>query len=435
MKVLIKIHYLLLFCIAFLSDPLWAQKTFVVKEVASFEINSAISPATYKYLERLKTLSPETAILIKLNTPGGLVSTTKDILTLLGAQPRPLIIWVTPEGGSATSAGAILSSAAHFLFMNEGTNIGAATPIGLGSDIKENDQRSKAINDLVAVVKSLSESRGRPQAPFIEMIEKASSFTAGEALKLKFIDGIIAHRSDIITHIQNKTIIIQGEKTHITVDPSFEWTEMKFSFADEILNVLAHPSTAYILFILGVALLYFELQAPGGYIAGSMGVICLLLAAMAFQVLPLNWVALGLLLVGIVFLVLEVYITSYGLLALAGIGSFIGGSLFLFETNESWLQVNYQILYGTLAAVVISVGGLSWYLINENKKLKTVPDFFIPLHETGVIFAKLDENLYQIKVRGEIWKASSTDSVQINDKIQVIGQSDIDHLILTIKKV
>jgi membrane-bound serine protease (ClpP class) len=434
MKALSKIHYLLFFCMVFLPSLLWAQKSLTVKEIANFEINSAISPATFRYLERIKALSPETAILIKLNTPGGLVSTTKDILTLLGSQQRPVIIWVTPEGASATSAGAILSSAAHFLFMNEGTNIGAATPIGLGSDIKENDQRSKAVNDLVALVKSLSESRGRPQAPFIEMIERAKSYTANEALKLKFIDGIIYHRSDLISAINGKTVQIQGEKTLITVDSNLEWKEMEFDFADDVLNVIAHPSTAYILFIIGVALIYFELQAPGGYIAGSIGVICLLLAALAFQVLPLNWVALGLLLAGIVFLVLEIYITSYGLLALAGIGSFIAGSLFLFDSKEAWLMVNYQVLYSTLAAVTASVGLLTWYLVNENKKLSKIPDFFIPLNETGTVLNRLDSDFYQIKVRGEIWKAQSTEELQANDNIQVLKQSDRDHLVLIVKK-
>lgn len=434
MRALLKIHYLLVFGMIFLPSLLWAQKNLTLKEMMSFEINSAISPATLRYLERLKGLSDETAIVIKLNTPGGLVSTTKDILTLLGSQKRPVIIWITPEGGSATSAGAIISSSAHFLFMNEGTNIGAATPINMGSDIKETDQRSKAVNDLVALVTSLNESRGRPVIPFKEMIEKAKSFTASEALKLKFIDGIANHRSDLVTQINGKTVSIMGEKITITVDPSFEWKEMERDFADDVLNVIAHPSTAYILFIVGVALLYFELQAPGGYIAGSVGVICLLLAALAFQVLPLNWVGLGLLLAGIIFLVLEVYITSYGILALAGIASFIAGSLFLFDSQEAWLMVNYQVLYSTLAAVGLSVGLLSWFLVRENKKLKNVPDFFIPINESGSVLNHLGPQLYQIKVRGEIWKAQSDEPLQLNETIQVVGQSDRDHLVLLIKK-
>ncbi len=418
----------------FLSNLLGAQTNLEIKEIASFEINSAITPATFRYLERIKTLSPNTAILIKLNTPGGLVSTTKDILTLLGGQNRPVIIWVTPEGASATSAGAILSSSAHFLFMNEATNIGAATPIGVGSDIKENDQRSKAINDLVALVTSLSEARGRPIAPFKAMIETAKSFTASEASKLKFIDGIINHRADIIKFINNKSIILQGTPTQITVNPSFEWKEEKAGMADDVLSILAHPSTAYLLFILGVALIYFELQAPGGFIAGSIGVVALLLAAMGFQVLPLNWVALGLLLSGIVFLVLEIYITSYGLLALAGVGSFIGGSLFLFDTDEAWLQVNYQLLYSVLAAVILCSGFLSWYLIRTSKHHKNTTNFFVPIHETGTILTKLSDDIYQIKIRGEIWKAKSQTRFEINDRVKVTGQLDHDHLVLTIEK-
>lgn len=401
--------------------------------MASFEINSAITPATFRYLERVKKLDKKTAILIKLNTPGGLVSTTKDILTLLGSQFRPVIIWVTPEGASSTSAGAILSSAAHFLYMHEGTNIGAATPIGLGSDIKENDQRSKAINDLVALVKALCESRGRPVTPFVEMIETAKSFTAKEALKLKFIDGVVNNRSDILLALDQKNFNLNGEKFKLVIDKNLEWKEMEQDLGDNLLNIVAHPSTAYILFILGIALLYFEMQAPGGYIAGSAGVIALILAAIAFQVLPLNWGGMGLMLAGIVFIVLEVYITSYGLLGLAGVGAFATGSLFLFDTKEAWLMVNYQIIFSILAAVVVSVGFLSWYLFKDSKKVKN-SHFFVPINEEGTVLTRLGGENYQIKVRGEIWKAHSKELLVLGERVKVTEQSPIDHLVLHIKK-
>ena len=150
-------------------------------------INSSINTSTLDYLEHsFKKVKNYEAplVLIKLNTPGGFVTTTKDIMTLIGDVDFPVVIWITPEGASATSAGAIISSSAHFLFMSEGTNIGAATPIGLGKDIEQKDAKSKAVNDLVALTQSLSEARGRDPIGFGKMISEAKSYKTQEDLKL-----------------------------------------------------------------------------------------------------------------------------------------------------------------------------------------------------------------------------------------------------------
>ena len=200
--------YTTLLLLSFLSH---AENEYRIREITKLEISATINPAVYNYLKtNIGKLSASNGdfILIQMNTPGGLVSTTKEILTLIGNQNIPLAIWVGPEGASATSAGAIIASSAHLLFMSEGTNIGAATPIGLGKDIEQKDARSKAVNDLTALVTSLSKARGRNTEEFSKMISEAKSLDAQTALKEKVIDAIINNEQELIQFINNKKISI-----------------------------------------------------------------------------------------------------------------------------------------------------------------------------------------------------------------------------------
>lgn len=411
----------------------YAESGFDVKEIRILSIKSAITPATYDYLfQQLGKSSENRLTIIKLNTPGGLVTTTKDIISLFSKGNHPVVVWVTPEGASAASAGSIIASGAHFIFMSPGTNMGAATPVGLGEDIKEGDGRKKAMNDLTATVRSLSEVRGRPSQPFEQMITEAKSFTDKESLKLGIIDGIVSDEGALIKSLQGKKwkngktdqIISIPESTPVKiVDPSF---------GQKILEVLTNPSTAYFLFLLGAALIYFELQAPGGFIAGSIGATFLVLAAIAFQVLPLDWGALGLMLVGVVCLVLELYVTSYGLLGLAGIIAFGLGSLFLFHGEEGFISIQYPVLISTFLGILVPMIFLTWYVLKDIRKKKSSSDFFVPLHSDGVVMGRNGTH-YQVKVRGEIWNASGEEDLVAGDSISVI-EADNKQLILKIKK-
>jgi membrane-bound serine protease (ClpP class) len=409
-------------------------ETLEIERISLLSVNSAITPATYDYLQQnFKTLSHRTLVIIRLNTPGGLVTTTKDIITLIGKENRPVVIWITPEGASASSAGAIIAAAAHFIFMAPGTNMGAATPVGLGEDIKEGDGRKKALNDLTAMVRSLSEQRGRPAAPFEDMIRNAKSYTDREAFKLKIINGISSNLDDLIHKVNGSKVRILGKDMTISVTNTVPTSEIAPSVGQMILEVLANPSTAYFLFLIGVALIYFEIQAPGGFIAGAVGAGFLVLAAIAFQVLPLNWGALGLILLGVLFFIMEIFITSYGILSLAGLGSFVLGSLFLFNADTGFIRIDYPVLLSTLAGVFSSVGFIVWYLLRDMRRQKRHQDFFLPEGSTGVVMSSGAEAHYQVKVRGEIWKAQAAELLSVGDRI-VVETVDRDHLILKVKK-
>jgi membrane-bound serine protease (ClpP class) len=430
-KILLNILFLVL---SLLPVKSWA-KTLDVSELSILSVNSAITPATFDYLKQnFKTLPPTALVILQLNTPGGLVTTTKDIITMVGAQKRPFIVWITPEGASASSAGAIIASAAHFIFMAPGTSMGAATPVGMGGDIAESDGRKKALNDLSALVRSLSALRGRPSEPFEKMITGAESFTDKEALKLRIIDGVFSSARDIALFLDGKTFTLDGVSTTLNVK-NIQYKDYEPTTGQKILEVLANPTTAYILFLIGIALIYFEFQAPGGFIAGSVGFCFLILAAISFQVLPLNWGSMGLIVAGIALLILEVFIVSYGILSIAGLAAFIMGSLFLFHGDEGLISIQYPAIISSLAGVILSVGLITWYLIRERKKQHPEErNFFLPSGAKGTVLTKYNTSDYQVKVRGEIWRASSDENLEINDQIEV-SFVDPKDLIIKVKKM
>lgn len=432
-------HRILLSLFLFVSGllPLIARATpFEVREVSTLQINSAITPATLDYLQHHFERLPENVlIVIKLNTPGGLVTTTKEIITLIGQQERPVVVWITPEGASASSAGAIIASSAHFIFMSPGTNMGAATPVGMGDDIKEGDLRNKALNDLSALVRSQSQKRNRPSKPFEEMITKSTAYTDKEALKLKIIDGVISLPQELTEALEGKTFSLHGQDRTIQFKPNTPIKAYEQTTGQKVLEVLANPSLAYFLFLIGAALIYFELQAPGGMVAGLLGVGFLILAAIAFQVLPLDWGAFGLIILGLGLFILEIFVTSYGLLTIGGLVSLVIGSLFLFHGEGGFISVEYPVILSTLAGVFVSVALMLWYLYQDQKKQPQAQNFFLPEGATGTVFTVSSESgSYQIKVRGEIWRAYSSDDLNIGDKVE-ITKVDSNQLLVQVKKV
>lgn len=415
-------------------SPEVRANSYEVKEISYLSISSAITPATLDYLKhQFKNVPPNSIAVIQMNTPGGLVSTTKEIITLFAKQDFPIAVWISPEGASASSAGAIIAAAAHFILMAPGTNLGAATPVGLGEDLKESDGRKKVLNDLTALVRSLSQMRGRPAGPFEAMVKDAESFTHKEALGLKIIDGVASGQAEIITILAGKKFSQNGKSFDLSFDKSVSRKDYGPTVGQKILEVIANPSTAYILFLLGVALIYFELQAPGGYVAGSLGLSCLILAGVSFQVLPLDWGALGLILVGIFLLILEIFIVSYGLLTILGLISFVLGSLFLFHGEAGYISVEYPVMFSALTGVIASLGFIFWYLFKEQKKLGKTPDFFMPVGSIGTVVTK-SAHLYQVKVKGETWKATSSDNLNIGDEVE-ISSVDPESLSIQVKKI
>lgn len=454
---------LLSLLLLFVSPSLLAED-YEIHHLSILKIDSSINPAIKNYIStEFKKLNARknVAALIKMDTPGGLVSTTKEIMTEIGEANFPVIIWITPEGASATSAGAIIASSAHILVMSEGTNIGAATPITMSGDIdgnksplnnsplnkdkkdlkeeiikapKGSDARAKAINDLVALVTALSKSRGRNPEAFSKMISEAASFDNQVALEKGIIDGVVSSQVKLLEFINGRSVKVKGKKYTLKTKPGMNTEVVDLDPGQALLNVFANPTTAYILFIIGAALLYLEFQAPGGFIAGALGAVFLVLSGIGFQVLPMNYGALGLILLSFILFIIEIYVTSYGILTLGGIASLVFGSLFLFRTENAYLQIQMPVVLAVVAAIVLYVLVIGYVFLKMKRKKG---EHFLTMEgDTGVItrFDREEENefYYQMKINGEIWKAKSKNKYTKNAKVKVINQ-DNDHMILTLE--
>lgn len=433
-----KILNFVIITLLFLISNFTVASEYEIKKVSIFKINSSINPATYNYLKtNLKKLSKDNGdmAVITMDTPGGLVTTTKDIITLIGELNVPVVVWITPEGASATSAGAIIASSAHLLVMSQGTNIGAATPVGLGKDIKKSDGKAKAINDLVALVRSLSKARGRNPDRFAQMISDASSFDSQTALKDKIINGIVNSQADLFKFVDKKQVTVLGEKYDLKFNPLAEIRTVQMDPGQRILNIFANPMTAYIFFVIGAALLYLEFQAPGGFVAGAIGAVCLVISAIGFQVLPLNYGALGLILLSFILFIIEIYITSYGILTLGGIASLVFGSLFLFRTENAYLDIQLPMVLSVVAAIVVYVLLIGMVIFKTRGQRQS---FFNNENMFGHILKFLgkdgDQFIYQVKVNGEIWKAVTDSEFSDNEKVKIIEQDD-EHIRVKISKL
>ncbi len=406
----------------------------VINKILKLQIDSSINPATFNYLEsgfkKAHEISAD-ALLITMNTPGGLVSTTKKILNLFGDSKIPVIVWVKPEGSSATSAGAIIASGSHALFMSEGTNIGAATPVTMGKDIdKQSDLRAKAVNDLVALVKSLSEARGRNAKAYGKMVSEAASYDSATALKEKLIDGIANTDKELFEKLDSKTIHILGKDLTLKLNnPVF--VDFAMDLGQSLLNTFANPNLAYILFLIGAALIYLELQAPGGFIAGGLGVVSLILAGIGFQVLPLNIGALGLIVVSFILFVMEIYITSYGILSIAGLGALISGSLFLYRSENGYIELSSTVIFSAVGAIVLFLGMIAYIFIKERDNIGK--EKFNDMSGKRAKVLSQDGDIFQVKVGGEIWKAQSSKALEIGSEVEILGR-DPKLMTLIIKK-
>ena len=319
-------------------------------------------------------------------------------------------------------------------------NIGGAKP-------EQSDLRSKAINDLVALVKSLSELRQRNGEMFAQMITKASSFTAHQAKDGGLINGIANIQSELTKQLNNTPVRLQGQDYLLKVSANTQTIEHPMDVGQRILNTFAHPSMAYILFLIGAALLYLELQAPGGFVAGSIGAICLVLAGIGLQVLPLNMGALGLIILSFILFILEIFVTSFGLLSLAGFASLIFGSLFLYRTEDSYITFSISLIVASVGAIASFLGICLYYIMRDHKNIGR-QKFNSQDNKMGEVVEVLEEvndslgrlYFYQIKIGGEFWKAKSRQLLNKEEKVHTTSHSletetENSEMILTIERI
>ena len=314
--------------------------------------------------------------------------------------------------------------------MSPGTNIGAATPINMNASDLGEDLRSKAINDLVALITSLSQTRGRNTELFAKMLKEAASYTSQEAKDQKIIDGIADKLPDLYTQLEGRNFELKGQSLRITIEnPSME--EKPMDLGQMLLNIFADPNLAYILFLIGAALIYLEFQAPGSFIPGSIGAILIVLSGISFQVLPLNFGALALLVLAFILFIMEAYITSYGALSIAGLCSLVFGSLFLFRTDDSYLSVSHHLVLASSVSIAAFLFFLGFYLYRDSRGKKHRENYYSKLNRTGIITKEFgfDEEAetyrYLIRVEGELWSAYAKQNFKKGHEVTITGKHRI----------
>ena len=315
-------------------------------QVDVITIDGVIDPVDTEFIK--KTIERSTSagaecLIIQLDTPGGLDLAMRSIIKEMMQSDIPVIVYVSPGGARAASAGALITIAAHIAAMAPGTNIGAATPVALGGGKMEDDMAAKVKNDAAAYAESIATKRNRNKEWAIKAVRESVSITENEALEIKVIDLIAANVNDLLSQIDGREVKTEtGVKVLNTKDSTVNYIEM--GLREKVLNTLSNPNIAYILFLVGLLGLYFELSNPGAIFPGILGGICLILAFFAFQTLPINYAGILLIIVAVILFILEIKVTSFGMLTIGGIITLTLGSLMLFDSPLPFLRVSFSVL-------------------------------------------------------------------------------------------
>jgi membrane-bound serine protease (ClpP class) len=426
-KVLFALVLLLLICGINLSAYSWVS-------LIEFD-DLIINPVTARFLTRTISKAYEEGaecLIIRLDTPGGLQKSMESMYKAILNSPLPIVVYVAPEGAQATSAGVFIALSAHITAMAPTTKIGSAHPVAVGGGQMDEDVKNKIVEHTVAEVKKIAETRGRN----IEWAEKAVrdsiSSTWTEALDQNVIDLIAYDLNELLEKIDGRTVVTEsGEKTLDTKKADIRVVRM--NLRDRLLNIISDPNIAYILLILGFYGLFFELSNPGSVFPGVVGAICIILAFFALQTLPVNYAGLLLILLAIILFILEVKITSYGLLSMGGIVSMLIGSIMLIDSAEPFayiFKISWQII---LPAVLVTAGffifGMIMVIRTHRKKAITGKEGL--LGTVGICETEINPE-GKIFLHGEFWKSVSDEVILPKEKVRVIGY---EGLTLKVEKI
>ena len=395
------------------------------KKILRIEIREAITPVTERYIKRAIHecgLKGYDVLLIELDTPGGLLESTRDIVQEILNAKMDTIVYISPKGSRAGSAGVFITLSATYAVMAPGCNIGAAHPVSMGGSGQDNSSNSailskKIENDTIAFMESIAKIRSRNVEWAIRSVRESSSISSEKALANGVVDYIAAERTDLLQRFY-------GKKTEFRV------AELKKSWAENLLTVLANPNLAYFLMILGFYGILYEIIHPGTIFSGAIGAMFLIIALYAMQSLPFNFAGLFLIILAFVLFVLEVFIVSHGLLTIGGALSLVLGSALLFDPSQDVFRVHIASII-TVTAMTLSVVGVLVYLAGKIIRQKASSGIEGMIGETGSAFDDFSGGKGKVKVHGEIWNAASEDTLAKDEPVTVVR---VEGLSIQVKK-
>lgn len=392
------------------------------------QIDGPIGPVTQEYFHRSlnKAVKQQAKVIVlAIDTPGGLSDSMRGIVQDILSSPIPVLGFVFPSGARAASAGAYILYACHVAAMAPGTNLGAASPVEIsGENQSENNQKKpmsteelKAFHDAQAYIRSLAELRHR-NAEWAELaVSQAASISAQQALQKNVIDLIANNPQDLLSKVDGRKVIIGNQVTTLQTQ-NLIIHKLLPDWRTRLLAVITQPSIAYILMILGIYGLFFELMNPGFILPGVAGAIALLLALYAFQLLPINYVGFSLTLLGLGFIIAEIFVPAYGSLGIGGAIAFLIGSLMLFKKDSTFFHLSLGLIIGvTVISLLFFLGVIGMAVRARRRPIITGREGMI--NQVGIVV--IDRGVTWIYVAGERWQALNDQSLKNGQQVKVIG--------------
>jgi membrane-bound serine protease (ClpP class) len=414
------------------------------------DVSGVIGPATSDYVQRgLRKAAADGAalVIIRMDTPGGLDTAMREIIQDIITSPVPVATYVAPSGARAASAGTYILYASHIAAMAPATNLGAATPVQIASPLSPGGGESgkkdtaskgevggdtmthKIVNDAVAYIRSLAKMRGRNEEWAEKAVRDAASIPADEALKMGVIDVVAKDVPDLLAQIQGRSVLVAGQERTLNTN-GLAIEEMQPDWRSKLLAIISDPNIAYILMLVGIYGLIYEFANPGMVLPGVAGAICLMLALFAFQVMPVNFAGVGLIILGIAFMIGEALVPSFGSLGIGGLLAFVIGSVILIDTD----MPGYGISPELIAAFTLTSAAFFIFVVGMAIKARRRPVVSGREEMVGGKGIVLDdfEGSGRIRIHGEVWNAHSKVPLHQGQQVRVIM---MDGLILHVEPV
>lgn len=386
-------------------------------------VQQAITPATTSFLRSaLEAAAKEQAemLIVQLDTPGGLLDATKDIVQLVLGSSIPVVVYIAPAGARAASAGTMITLASHVAAMAPATHIGAAHPVSLfGTGNQDKAVGEKIVNDTAAFIESIAELRGRNVEWAISAVRESKSITANRAVELKVVELLAEDLPDLLRQLEGRTVRLTKDRTVTLRTQGRPVVQQGMTVSQGFLSLVSNPNLVFLLLIIGLVALYIEFSNPGLIAPGVIGAISLLTALIALQTLPVRYGALGLMLLGAALLVAEAFVPSFGILGIGGIASIVIGSLFLLDETATDLVVDRMLIgvtVGTLAVISLFIGRLlikSFRVPPRSSQSNLVGQHAVAREDLGA------DKPGHVLLNGELWKARSAAPVPAGSRVVV----------------
>ncbi len=425
--------FLNFFLMGLLLFSLFSPARGTTTTVQLIKIEGTISPATLEYVKKTFLSVREKkahCLIIELDTPGGLDSSMREIVKLIMNSSIPVIVYISPKGARAASAGVFIALSSHVLAMAPGTNIGAAHPVSLMGKM-DKSMEEKVVNDAAAYIRSIAEKRERNVEWAEKTVRESISNTAEEALELKIIDIVTDNRKELLEKLQGKEITIDGKQITLnTGDVTVDFFQS--SFKDRFLQRLADPNLTYILMMIGIWGIILEFFNPGVFLPGIAGSICLILSFFSLQVIPFNLAGILLIILAVVLFILETQITSYGALSIGGVIALTLGSFMLIEPSAIYLAISWEyIVAGVGVTAFLFIFIITHAIKAQLRKPATGKEGLVGM--VGVVKADLNPQ-GKVYVHGELWNALNLIPDQIIKKGEEAEVIKLEGMRLLVKK-